>query len=430
MELKITDVIVRDDLYPRLQHEQSRAQQYSEITDLLPPIEVNQNNELIDGKHRLVAHRLAEKETIPVEVTQTRSDVELLALAIKRNASHGLQLQSKDKKKLALRLYLDEASWQTFSSASDRASVKKDIATLLSCSEKLVREATSEADQRMREERREKVKELYLQAYTTEEIGEQVGLSGGQLKTEVSSVLEALPKQTKVQFSDDFDPPIYNVWTFGKKSNKTSHPGNTEQRIVENLLWAYTEPLDLIVDPFAGGGSTLDVCRNRGRRCWMSDRKPQPGLEDKVRQMDITEEMPPLYKRWSEVSLVYLDPPYWKQVAGEYSDDPQDLANYESADEFHDTLSKIVIGFSKKMKAGSHIALIIQPTQWRAPEKQFTDHVIETIKRVGNKKLTVENRVSCPYSTEQCTPQMVEWAKKNKQFLVLSRELIIWKVLD
>jgi DNA-directed RNA polymerase specialized sigma24 family protein len=38
------------------------------------------------------------------------------------------------------------------------------------------------------------VKELYLQAYTTEEIGEQVGLSGGQLKTEVSSVLEALPK--------------------------------------------------------------------------------------------------------------------------------------------------------------------------------------------------------------------------------------------
>jgi hypothetical protein len=59
------------------------------------------------------------------------------------------------------------------------------------------------------------VKELYLQAYTTEEIGEQVGLSGGQLKTEVSSVLEDLPKIRKVTFSDDFDPPIYNVWTFG-----------------------------------------------------------------------------------------------------------------------------------------------------------------------------------------------------------------------
>lgn len=427
-ELRIDQVIVRDDLYPRLQHDQSRAQEYSEITDVLPPIEVNQNNELIDGKHRLVGFRLASKESIPITVTETKSDVDLLALAIKRNAHHGLQLQKKDKKKMALRLYLDESSWGSFSSAGDRAAVKKDIAALLSCSEKLVREATSEADQRMREERKERVQELYLQAYTTEEIGEQVGLKRRRAEDELSAVLNELPKSPKVTFSDDFDPPIYNVWSFSKKSNKTSHPGNTEQRIVENLLWAYTEPLDIVVDPFAGGASTLDVCRKRGRRCWTSDLNPQPGLEGIVRQLDITKELPPLHKRWSETSLVYLDPPYWKQVEGEYSDSPQDLANYESADEFHNMMSKIVCSFSKKMKGGSHIALIIQPTQWRAPERQYTDHVFEIIKRVGNKKLVVENRVSCPYSTEQCTPQMVNWAKENKQFLVLSRELIIWRV--
>jgi hypothetical protein len=34
-------------------------------------------------------------------------------------------------------------------------------------------------------------------------------------RTELSHILAELPKSAKVTFSDDFDPPIYNVWTFG-----------------------------------------------------------------------------------------------------------------------------------------------------------------------------------------------------------------------
>jgi hypothetical protein len=59
------------------------------------------------------------------------------------------------------------------------------------------------------------VKELYLQAYTVEEIGKAVGLDDKAVRNELSGLLEDLPKIRKVQFSDDFDPPIYNVWTFG-----------------------------------------------------------------------------------------------------------------------------------------------------------------------------------------------------------------------
>ena len=36
--------------------------------------------------------------------------------------------------------------------------------------------------------------------------------------------------------------------------------------IVENVLWLYTEPGDIIVDPFAGGGTTIDVAKAMGRR--------------------------------------------------------------------------------------------------------------------------------------------------------------------
>ena len=429
VEIKISDVIFRQDLYPRIEHCQQRAQQYSEILDLLPPIELNQHKELIDGKHRLIAHQLKGVETISATITETRSDTHLLLLANRRNRAHGLQTSDKDKKKLAVRFYLDESTWGEFSSASDRAQIKRDIAKELSCSVALVQGATSDADQRMREERRERISDLYLQGYTTTEIGEAVGLSAKQVEREVSDISQDIEKCRKVQFSDaDWKPPIYNIWSFAKKTNQTEHFGNTEQRIVENLLWAYTNPLDIVIDPFGGGGSTLDVCQERGRRCWISDRKPKPGLENKLRTLDITKELPPLHNRWSDVSLVYLDPPYWAQAKGEYSQDAEDLGNYPSADAFHSEMANVVKKFATKLKAGAHIALIIQPTQWRAPDRQFTDHVFEIISAVGNKKLIVENRVSCPYSTEQYNAQMTEWAKESRQFLVLTRELIVWSV--
>jgi len=50
------------------------------------------------------------------------------------------------------------------------------------------------------------------------------------------------------------------------------------------------------------------------------------------------------------------------------------------------------------------------------------------IKLVEGNKLYVINRVSCPYNTEQYNAQQVEWAKKNKELLALTRELIIWRV--
>ena len=60
------------------------------------------------------------------------------------------------------------------------------------------------------------------------------------------------------------------------------------------------------------------------------------------------------------------------------------------------------------------MAMLMQPTQWNAPHRAFTDHVMQMIQAVGNKTLDIENRISCPYSTEQCTPPMVEWAKTSK----------------
>jgi len=261
-------------------------------------------------------------------------------------------------------------------------------------------------------------------------IAEATGVSIQPVKDTLSDFSEGVPKNLKVQslFNDtDFTPPLYNIWTFAKKSNAVSHFGNSEQRIVDNLLYLYTEPFDIVVDPFAGGGSTIDACKYRLRRYWTSDRKPIPEREKEIRKHDITVDgLPPLNRNWSQVTLTYLDPPYWRQAAGQYSDDAADLANMP-LEEFTKTMADLVKGIASKQSKGV-IALLIQPTQWSADNRQFTDHVTDIIQAVGNKKLVLENRISCPYSTEQYNAQQVEWSKANRKLLVLTRELIVWRV--
>ena len=182
----------------------------------------------------------------------------------------------------------------------------------------------------------------------------------------------------------------------------------------------------MVVDPFAGGGSTIDVCKRRGRRYFVSDRKPIVEREHEIRVHDLTDGLPGV-PRWKDVKLVYLDPPYWKQAEGQYSDDAEDLANM-ALDDFNMALSGIISDFAKKLSGyggSKYIALIIQPTQWKAPERKFVDHVGDMLRRVP---YPVEMRYSVPYESQQCTAQMVEWSKENKRCLVLSREIIVWEV--
>lgn len=420
MTIKTSEVIFREDLYPRIEPNARLIQQYAENIDNLPPIEINQHNILIDGYHRWTAHKKAEKETIEAVVIQTSSDNDLLAMSIEKNAKHGMQLSAEDKKKMAVRLY-------NAGTGKDKAEICK----ILSISNSTVTSYLTDIDKQLREERKAKIFSMYLAGYTMQEIADAVGLERSTITKEIESLvnISSLAKNHQVlaNFQDsEFETPIYNVWTFAKKTNNVSHPGNSEVRIVENLLYLYTSPFDIVLDPFAGGGSTIDICKKRLRRYWASDRKPIVERENEIRKLDIVTELPDFNNRWKDVRLVYLDPPYWKQVQNQYSTDAEDLANMP-LDDFNKALSSVINRIARKLSSGSHIALLIQPTQWKSDNKEFTDHVSDMI-RLADKRLKLVNRVSCPYSTQQCTPQQVEYAKENKMLLVISRELIIWKI--
>src|SRR5208282_2508211 len=55
---------------------------------------------------------------------------------------------------------------------------------------------------------------------------------------------------------------------------RPGYKGATPSYIIWNLLQRYTQPKDLVVDPCAGSGTTLDVARDLGRRALGYDLTP------------------------------------------------------------------------------------------------------------------------------------------------------------
>jgi len=210
---------------------------------------------------------------------------------------------------------------------------------------------------------------------------------------------------------------IYQVWSFAFRDGRygIDHPGNIPSQILMNLNYYYTEPGDLIVDLFAGGGVTIDVCESNdndfgNRECLAYDINP---IRKDIKKRDIVKQGLPRFKR---AKMIFLDPPYWKQKKGEYSDHETNLANM-SLDRFHEELIKIIINCRKKAE---YTALIIGPTQenW-----EFVDHASEIIYRVG----PPWHRIQVPYSTQQHGGDYVNKAKASKKWLYLARDLMIWR---
>ena len=417
--MKVLDVVFRDDLYPRIETSAATVQKYAEDLSVLPPITVNQHGELIDGWHRWTAHKKNEEEEIEVVVIETTSDAHLLELAIETNATHGLQLSQADKQKMARSIY-------AVCDPRKQDEKKKQLAKILSVSERTVWNWVSRIDKDQKEERKRQIFDLWLSCHSQQETADVVGLSRESIRDsfgKYGNIADfAKTDQNDANHEADFAPPIYNVWKQQSKSNAVGHFGNSEVRWLDNLLYLYTDPFDVVLDPFGGGGSTIDVCKKRLRRYMVSDRKPIVEREKEIRKHDIADGplKPPA---WKDVSLVYLDPPYWIQAEGQYSSDPEDLAN-QTLDDFTKNLSAVVKKYASKL-TDAYIALIIQPTQWKAPDRQFIDHIGDLLRSV---KLPVEMRYSVPYESQQCTAQMVEWAKENRKCLVLSREIIVWRV--
>ena len=105
----------------------------------------------------------------------------------------------------------------------------------------------SRIDKDAKESRDKRIVDMWLACHTEQEIADLNGIHKDTV-SEVCRKMADLPKSDKLssEHLTDFEPPIYNVWKQQKKSKGTNHFGNSEVRWLDNLLYLYTKPFDIV----------------------------------------------------------------------------------------------------------------------------------------------------------------------------------------
>lgn len=146
-------------------------------------------------------------------------------------------------------------------------------------------------------------------------------------------------------------------------TNELSLPGTEPsfERLAEHFIGQYTESGDLVLDPFAGSGVTIEVARRLGRRGLGVEIVPElvDGIRDRLGTAAVltgdtraisTLDLPP-------AELVMTSPPFMTMT-----DHPQNpLAGYQTLDGDYQAylteLARITVGLTDVVRPGRRVVL-------------------------------------------------------------------------
>lgn len=287
--------------------------------------------------------------------------------------------------------------------------------------------------------------ELGKKGQTRDKVAAAIGMSGrtydklryitdqGKTNDKVRELIDRIDKGESsidsvfkaVKFGErpfaEFNPKVYNFWFFGRSDPKygNMHPGQIHPGILENLLHLYTNEGDLVVDPFAGGGITIDVCKHWQRRCIALDIDPR---REDIQKYDICAGFP---ESAGNADLVFYDPPYWNMVAEDYS---KDGAGSYSFAEFIEFLRFLAGAAKQTLKVGGFAAFIIMPQYYRLPEGvPYIDWPVIWWKFFADAGMTPVQRISNMWPTSIWQAFHVTKAKEDGKLLPIMGELCIFQ---
>lgn len=392
------------EFYPRLREDDAAIERYRAAVDLLPPIVLARGRVLVDGFHRWQAHKREGVAAIAYEDLGNLTDLEIVKESVRRNSTHGRQLETRDKRRMADQMYRQ--------GVRDIAELGRLLSVTASTLETYLREARRDEKQAHQDALWDRWLNCEWDSYS--QAANAMNVSDKTARAWISEFSERSEFSEPPESQQHFD-----IWSFADDGQESSHFGRMPAGVVENLLWFYTEPGQIVVDPFAGGGTTIDVAKRMGRRVWASDLHPStPTLP--IHEHDITTGWPDDAPKRAD--LILLDPPYWQQAKGHYSDDPADLANMPLPG-FQAAWEQLVKTCASHLADGGHVAFIISPTQM--DDGTVWDHAFDMAGECVVHNLQIERRIIVPYSTQQATGQQVTWARENRRMLKLYRDLVV-----
>lgn len=172
-----------------------------------------------------------------------------------------------------------------------------------------------------------------------------------------------------------------SLWEFTSREKKNGHKydyhGNYIPQIAQQLFERFTKKDDIILDLFFGSGTSGIEALNMHRRCigvelksdlvdYVKEKFTQKDLVTKINILNGDSSSKSIQDRIKsrleimgkdQAQFLILHPPYDDII--KFSDDPKDLSNCKSTEEFYKLFEKVAANGYKMLEKGRFAALII-----------------------------------------------------------------------
>jgi hypothetical protein len=216
---------------------------------------------------------------------------------------------------------------------------------------------------------------------------------------------------------------FFNSWQFSENDPRFGipHPGRIPGQIAGNIIYYFSEPGDLVVDPMGGGGSTLDVAEFLERECLSYDVAPR---RSDIQQWDISNGFP---EETKGCQLIFMDPPYWNMMDEGYSDGSSSRKTLEG---FCAWYTKLLYEAANTIRVGGFVAVINMGQYFRLPD-DFSDGYIDwpmrTYQALEAAGLAPWTRVGVTYPVSLHTGFDVDNCKRGKFMLPILGDIIVMR---
>jgi len=335
--VKIADLKLDSSIWPRHTLDEEAIERYRDCLDELPPIRVDRETlSVLDGWHRVEAHKREGVETIPVKYDSYPPHL-FIAKAYALNARHGLPVGNEKRDEIIVELSQGKDGADPMS--------EEGIAQSMGISQGRVSQViTNLLGANIFVKDKAKVKEairLYLSGTSQAKVGERFGVT----QQTISSIVREYTKRkdlisthlrnrghlkSVVQYSDR------GPWGDAK------FPGNTSGYLLVDLI-DYYQPKS-ILDPMEGSGTTGEVAFDMGDIRYT-------GL-DLLSGFDLVGDEPE-----GEYNLIFWHPPYHDAVDYDIPH-PNNLSRCPSLSDYLDKLKLCMVKLLSHLSQGGHLCIL------------------------------------------------------------------------
>lgn len=209
---------------------------------------------------------------------------------------------------------------------------------------------------------------------------------------------------------DDFELQMTTVWSFPKRGNWATHDakyrGNWSPYIPRNLMLRYSQPNDLVLDQFAGGGTTLVEAKLLGRNIIGVDVNPialercadkcdfkweNAGnveiVKGDARALDFISD--------EQIDFICTHPPYANII--QYSNDILEDISHCNVSEFLIQMEAVAKECFRTLKRGKFCAILMGDTRQKGHIIPLSFDVMKIFEGVGFKlkELIIKEQHNC-----------------------------------